>query len=129
MMRERRTVRPRIEEWQCAVPGAVNSFAFCSQIGDSLTGAICHICLQLATAADEVALTEIHAVVTQDVVGGRHVEKQVRDRPRLQEGESLELQRALPGRQLDVARFRALERTCRDALQEIDRAGQPRAQL
>src|ERR1700752_1227640 len=51
------------------------------------------------------------------------------DRPVLQEWQSLELERALAGGQLDVASLRSLERAHRYAAEEIDGARQARAQL
>src|SRR5256886_10221540 len=61
---------PFVQAWQPGAGGAVTAFAFCSQIATVAPVAICHIgCI--ASGAEEVALAELHAVVTQDGVGDR----------------------------------------------------------
>ena len=64
----------------------------------------------LVARAEEVALAELDAVVTQDRVGRRDVEEHVRERGVLHVGQPLELERALALRHFDVAGFRALWR-------------------
>ena len=75
----------RIEEWQCAARGAVNSLAFLFAIWrQRKAGAICHkSALELPAAADVVGLADLDTVVPQDVVCGGDVEKHVGDGPGL----------------------------------------------
>src|SRR5204862_6419479 len=110
---------PFVPAWQPGAAGAVIAFAFCSQIATVAPVAICHIgCM--ASGAEEVALAELHAVVTQDRVGSRDVEEHVGNRPALQKSQSLELEGALPGGRLDVGRRRPFGRTRRHGLLVVE---------
>src|SRR5438045_2731117 len=51
--------------------------------------------IRQALCAEKVPLADIDAVVAQQVVGGDVMEEEIRDRPDLQERESLELHRAV----------------------------------
>src|SRR5579864_7920215 len=79
--------------------------------------------------AEEIPFADIHAVMSQDVIGSGHVEENVRNRPALQKRQPLELQRALTSGYLDIPILTALERASRNALDKIQRARNARAQL
>src|SRR5579864_5693478 len=133
--------------WQHMTVGAVILLAFCSQKRDSADRP--HLsywtvavqpkpkgCMRRtapavasARAAEEVSLAELDAVVTQDRVRGGHVEEHVRNRPVLQEFQTLELERAFPRRETDVAALGVGESQGRHAPQIVDGARDACAQL
>src|SRR5512147_2587245 len=71
--------------------------------------------------ADEVALAEFDAVVAQDVVGGRGVKEEIRQRYVGQIGKSLEAQRLVADLHLHVPLLRAGEASRKEALHVVDR--------
>src|ERR1700678_3154258 len=83
-----------------------------------------------SAAADEVLLADVDAVVAENRVRGRDMEKDVRDRPALHEVESLEVEELVgTGGNFQVALFGTLRGAVRNALQIVDGAGDARAQL
>src|SRR6266404_7842451 len=79
--------------------------------------------------AEKISFSDVHPVMSQDVICGGDMEEHVGNRPALQEREAFEFHCALAGGHLDVPLLRAFERARRDALQVLDSPGNTRAQL
>ncbi len=73
-----------------------------------------------AQLAQEVALADVHAVMSQDRVGGGRMEEEVRQQPAAQVGQAFHLDRAVRQLDRDVAIFSAFERARRHRLDVVD---------